>query len=787
MSAEREAGGPRENERRSRLYKPWTASPRRPEKEIEPPYCEYAKVFECRHGPLRARRRVKRLLVLLGAWAALAVSAPVLAALSFTSQPPSSATVGQRYVYTMTAANVAEGGGSGGGDKPDSRGRLHFIARVLPVWLQFDGYDTIYGTPGPGDVGQQHVKLRAQIRGDKVDQDFTITVVPGSSGPPPTGADLAASVAVNPNPVSVDTPVTWKVTPRNLSARDVANAVLETVFSGDAPLTLDGVDDASCSTAPRGGDTAVTCRWSPLPAGASKSAVVTGHASAPGEIVADARVSVADASPIDSNPGNDAARAVLSVTGAQSAAPAQVLSAPGAAAVAVADFDGDGRDDLAVATGAGEPVLIFRNDRTQDPAHPFATAAIPVGGATSAGTAIAAADLDGDGAADIVVANADGPSEVLFNDGAAAFVRAALQGSGGGSRGIAIADVDGDSLPDIVLANDGPSTVYRNLGNREFAAEPLAVESSTSVLAADLLGDGRSALVFTHADRDADLYAWRGGAYAPAGTLATGPAAAVAAADFDADGRADLAFARGGADLVLLNAATASPSFTVAARLGEAESVAVLAGDFDGDGRNNVVTIGASGAHRLYTNDGSAPPGFVGAEGFSGPPATGAAQGLFDAGAMLDVAVAGSDVVDVFLNIGGAGSGTGASGAAPVLTLNGASSVTVTVGAAYQDPGATATDAADGDLTSQIVVDNPIDTSVIGRYSVTYEVVDRAGNMTTATRTVVVVARKPSGGGGGGAAGPLLWLLLCGAACVRRAGRPDMHMHAGRPPKRRKD
>src|SRR5690606_7590779 len=61
-------------------------------------------------------------------------------------------------------------------------------------------------------------------------------------------------------------------------------------------------------------------------------------------------------------------------------------------------------------------------------------------------------------------------------------------------------------------------------------------------------------------------------------------------------------------------------------------------------------------------------------------------------------------------------------GSPPVLTLNGASTVTVTVGETYEDAGATARDDVDGDLTNRILVDNPVDTNMIGRYSVTYDV-----------------------------------------------------------------
>ena len=103
----------------------------------------------------------------------------------------------------------------------------------------------------------------------------------------------------------------------------------------------------------------------------------------------------------------------------------------------------------------------------------------------------------------------------------------------------------------------------------------------------------------------------------------------------------------------------------------------------------------------------------------------------------------------------------------PVLTLNGLSVITIASGETYEDPGATAIDHADGDLTREIVVDNPVDTNVIGRYSVTYDVVDSDGNVSTVTRTVDVVPRI-EGGGGGGAAGVALLLLVSFCIFARR-------------------
>ena len=80
---------------------------------------------------------------------------------------------------------------------------------------------------------------------------------------------------------------------------------------------------------------------------------------------------------------------------------------------------------------------------------------------------------------------------------------------------------------------------------------------------------------------------------------------------------------------------------------------------------------------------------------------------------------------------------------APVITLLGDASVTLTVGETYLDDGATASDDTDGDLTTSIVTVNGVDTSAAGSYTVTYNVSDAAGNAATqVSRTVVVEAAE---------------------------------------------
>lgn len=77
---------------------------------------------------------------------------------------------------------------------------------------------------------------------------------------------------------------------------------------------------------------------------------------------------------------------------------------------------------------------------------------------------------------------------------------------------------------------------------------------------------------------------------------------------------------------------------------------------------------------------------------------------------------------------------------APSITLVGNASLQVAVGATYTDAGATATDNMDGDETARLVINNPVNTAVPGRYTVTFTVTDLSGNSaSTVTRTVIVL------------------------------------------------
>ena len=141
-------------------------------------------------------------------------------------------------------------------------------------------------------------------------------------------------------------------------------------------------------------------------------------------------------------------------------------------------------------------------------------------------------------------------------------------------------------------------------------------------------------------------------------------------------------------------------------------------------------------------------------------------MGKFNNDDRVDLAVIG-DAVAIFVNDGSANFGPSDS-TPPVIRLRGDATINITIDTPYSDAGATASDAEDGDITSRIVVTNPVNTTVLGSYTITYAVSDRAGNAAVpVTRTVNVQPQPGADDGGGGAVGlgTLAWLL---AAMLRR-------------------
>jgi hypothetical protein len=195
--------------------------------------------------------------------------------------------------------------------------------------------------------------------------------------------------------------------------------------------------------------------------------------------------------------------------------------------------------------------------------------------------------------------------------------------------------------------------------------------------------------------------------------------------------------------------------------LGRTSTASLLLGDFDIDGDADILAVSRDG-ERVYSNVGPANGGFALAPvQLDSAAARMAVAGRLSVDNRVDVAVVGGSTA-IFYNDGSGNLGLGDT-AGPTIQLQGAATVTMTVGDSYTDAGATAMDAVDGDVSSRIKVQNAVDPAVIGTYNVTYSATDLSGNAgTPATRTVRVQTHEATGGGGGGAFGleSLAWLAL---------------------------
>jgi hypothetical protein len=175
---------------------------------------------------------------------------------------------------------------------------------------------------------------------------------------------------------------------------------------------------------------------------------------------------------------------------------------------------------------------------------------------------------------------------------------------------------------------------------------------------------------------------------------------------------------------------------------------------------------------RIFTNAGAANGTFVlHPQQLATPGARGVAAGKFSNDDRIDLAVGGNGIA-VFINDGKGNFGSGDS-TPPTLTLRGEPTVNIIIDAPFTDPGATATDAVDGDLTSRVVASGTVNNTVLGTYTITYTVTDLSGNAATPVTRTVNVRAQPAAeeGGGSGAVGELLLALLL-ASWLARLRRP---------------
>ncbi|HXU02590.1 MAG TPA: VCBS repeat-containing protein, partial [Polyangia bacterium] len=211
--------------------------------------------------------------------------------------------------------------------------------------------------------------------------------------------------------------------------------------------------------------------------------------------------------------------------------------------VVVADFNGDGRTDLATA-GLVDAVSGTVSIVVNSPSGTFAAAGnYALGGGVYS---MAVGDIDGDGDTDLIVAGARNNLNILVNRGNALFDATTVSISESPASA-AFADLDGNGVPDLVLASGAHVGLLYNKGDRTFDGPfDYPIVDSSAIATGDLDGDGRVDLAVATLNFPFVFILRNDGdkAFAPPLQIETGVhAGGLALGDVNGDGKLDIVVA----------------------------------------------------------------------------------------------------------------------------------------------------------------------------------------------------------------------------------------------------
>lgn len=273
------------------------------------------------------------------------------------------------------------------------------------------------------------------------------------------------------------------------------------------------------------------------------------------------------------------------------------------ARTAVADFNGDGTLDIAVADYQSSAIKIYLGDGT---------------GRFSAGTSLSdfstpyatySADVNHDGKADLIVFDLSPGVEIWLGDGKGGFTHSQNTSSGSlAFAGVYVADLNGDGNVDLVGV-DGLGSIFAMTGNANGSFNPpqkiaTGFEASNAYggayYAADLTGDGIPELIGESLEGFDTAVATSALQYGPVQKRTSGPfATQLVIADFNEDGAADIAVGvSGGIELFNSNKQGAFPDSTITHVT--VPVTFLFSGDFNGDGIADVAAEGTDNLIRTY-------------------------------------------------------------------------------------------------------------------------------------------------------------------------------------------